>query len=1035
MPHFQNRSSKSFAFFLIALSLLVRPLYAEPFAVGVVRSDDPQLAQPAAPDQALTADQILDLVRRGVDHIGGMASVVPDTAKVVALKANISILEPSGSGVVTDARVIRAVALLVHEVAPEARILIAEGAGGWMSPAFRDCTDVEVSGRNLQDGFEVAGHRATVEELRGMGIDIDVRDLNFDRSYTMQVPGGGLATDEYDIAATLIDADVWINCPVAKTHGAKITCCMKNHFGILPGRLYGWPKRRGTENHGPMPHAPRVLDEAWVDLWTLSQVDLNVVDMIVGTEAGAFTGAPRRRNMILAGRDPVATDLVVAKVMGFNPDDFEFAELARQRGMGPGAFENVEVRGIDVQTAIERHKKASTAYGDWGEWSEHAAYGMGPRYWSLLGPLPKDHRFSAAEIATLAPMPGAGDWSPVIYFGHDKIDLDQHYDDPINASVYAFTRFTMPQADSVRFWAGSDEDLQVWLDGELIHEHAGRRRHRLGQDKVPGYVKAGEHLLLVRAQQGRGGFEFSFNVAEPIDDKLTAGNRYPGLRYYVEDEVGTQVADLHVRSENTGDDFFFAPDVGMESTIEAPDPVEVSRTAPSSSLIENMPHPSQSSLLGMAAELAGLQRADLDSTSLAGLSASPFDLGHFGFGKDGWAPEQGPDVSRLFNWLGLRYSASYGFEKRESLKIVKGWLTGGRVPLVSHSGWALATGYRESDGRTELHIVKPDTAMWAPIEKDWWGTLPGGVDANCPVIVVERGGDPLPPDALVDSVASLALELALRPWVPPLPGFTLERRIPAGLAAWDWWVTDWERRPWTPEWARSEWPRDRLPGTQRFLGRLAEERERAAAFFAGAAGRTAAQKRRALLGEAAEAYETAVQTFKEIQQALPETRGDKFTPEEERRVDQIHLVRPLLSRARDAERQALSALARLLGRPPLPPIARDALRHLDRGKKLFTWRADFSEGVYELTLRGEKLQIRLLASKEAEGMRYEVHNAAPREGKWQVAIQAEDTGLGFYQVYQNPAAENDWTAIVRADDEWTWDDNAPELVVWAVPVE
>jgi hypothetical protein len=32
----------------------------------------------------------------------------------------------------------------------------------------------------LQDGFEIAGHRATVTELPGMGIDIDVHDLNFD---------------------------------------------------------------------------------------------------------------------------------------------------------------------------------------------------------------------------------------------------------------------------------------------------------------------------------------------------------------------------------------------------------------------------------------------------------------------------------------------------------------------------------------------------------------------------------------------------------------------------------------------------------------------------------------------------------------------------------------------------------------------------------------------------------------------------------------------------------------------------------------
>ena len=192
-----------------------------------------------------------------------------------------------------------------------------------------------------------------------------------------------------------------INVPVAKTHGSKITCCMKNHFGLLPGRLYGWSKDRGTEGHRGIPHSPGIVDEAWIDLWTLTQVDLNVVDMLAGTEAGAFTGAPRRSNLIVAGRSPVATDLVVARLMGFNPDDFEFAELARQRGLGPASIDSVEVVGAQVGPLVHRFKKAGAAYGSWGEWGQHAEYGMGPRWWTLLGPLPVDHAFPAAELAAL----------------------------------------------------------------------------------------------------------------------------------------------------------------------------------------------------------------------------------------------------------------------------------------------------------------------------------------------------------------------------------------------------------------------------------------------------------------------------------------------------------------------------------------------------------------------------------------------------------------------------------------------------------
>ena len=452
--------------------------------VSIVSSDDGALTRPSARDQELTPDQVLDMTRRAVDLIGGMASVVPDTAKLVLIKPNISIARPSGSGVVTDARVVRAVALLVHEAAPDARILIGEGAGGWISPALVDCSLVQVNLRGsrsdiVQDGFEVAGHRKTVAELRARGIDIDVRDLNFDLAYKLQVPGGGLLWDEYEIASTVMDADVWINVPVAKTHGAKITCAMKNHFGIFPGTVYGWNKARGTDTHKAIPHWPRTLDETWVDEVLITRVDLNVVDMIQGTEGGAFQGEPKRSNLIVAGTDPIATDLVVAQLMGFNPDDFEFADLGAQRGLGPGTIDNVDVRGGDPMKLRSRFIKAG---GDnSGDWGEHSQYGMGPRRWTLLGPLATDHHFTDAQRRSLAPLPGEKDWSPIVWFGFDKIDLDAHYDDPVNKAVYAFTRFTMAKSDSVRFWVGSDEGLTVWIDGEQIYHHEGRRRHVLGQ--------------------------------------------------------------------------------------------------------------------------------------------------------------------------------------------------------------------------------------------------------------------------------------------------------------------------------------------------------------------------------------------------------------------------------------------------------------------------------------------------------------------------------------------------------------------------
>lgn len=534
--------------FMMVAVLAGQPVQAEDFVVGLVASDDPQLEAPAPRDSDLTPDQVAAMVRRAVDLTGGMKAVVPYAAKLVLIKPNISVAEPSGSGIITDARVVRGVALLVHEAAPGARILVAEGGGGWRSPQPTDRMGQPLAidpprwgRRRVRDGFEIGGYRQVVAELRGEGVDIDCFDLNFDQAYTLEVPGGGMADPNYDIATAIMDADAWINCPVTKTHGPKITCCMKNQFGILPGTIYGWSKSNGTDRHAGMPHLPAIIDEFMVDLWLTTHMDLNVVDGITGHEAGALQeGEPVRNNLVLAGRDPVATDLVATRLMGFNPDDMEFADLAFQRGMGPGRYEKVKVKGGKVEALTRRFKKAGSAYwggdnGGWDEWKYQAEYGMGPRWLILLATPKADHQFSEEELAKLAPSPGEQGWSEVTWFGHDRLDLADKVQVQRPGAIYAYTRFAMPKADSVRFWGGSDGGVQVWIDGREVYSHQGERAHQLGQDRQAGYLEGGEHRLLVRVQVGEEGLgEFSFNVCEPIDDEDYAGNRYPGLRYFVD---------------------------------------------------------------------------------------------------------------------------------------------------------------------------------------------------------------------------------------------------------------------------------------------------------------------------------------------------------------------------------------------------------------------------------------------------------------------------------------------------------------------
>ncbi|MBT5142942.1 MAG: DUF362 domain-containing protein [Gemmatimonadetes bacterium] len=1017
----------------IATLFLGVAVQAQPFTVAITASDDPALAAPAARADTLTVSQVEQMVRRAVHMAGGLGEVIADTARLVVIKPNVVTPQASGSGVVADTRIVRAVALLVHEVAPHARILIAEGAGGWISPAKQDCVDV--GGWLVEDGFEAAGHRATAAELRQLGIDVECFDLNFDRVLTLVPPTGGLSMEEYDLAASIIEADAWINVPVAKTHGTKITCCLKNQFGLFPGIVYGWNKTRGTEGHRGIPHAPRVIDETFIDLLSLTEPDFHVVDMIAGAEGGASSGKPKRSNLIVAGRDAISTDLVVAQLMGFNPDDFEYAPLGYQHDIGPGSIDHVTVRGGSVIDLADRFKKASMDYTS--EWAEHAGFGMGPRRWTLLGPLDRDHAFGEADLRALSPTPGKDGWTEITRFGDDRIDLDKFYDDPTHCAVYAFTRFTMATSDSVRVWVSSDEDLQVWIDGESVHQFEGRRRHVLGGTREHAYIEAGEHTLVVRAGQRRGRFDFSINICEPIDDPLYAGNRYPGVRYFVTQRGETttasrQIAAEHIREDGRGEAYF-------ESTLTEFDPVSASRVAADSILLADRPFPATTAMAHVAMAIAGQPSDMIDSATAQFMGVLPVQFGYMESG--GWFDRELVPPGRLLSWLGLDYDVRAGLRSRESRKIIHGWLSEGRIPILGYGdAWFAATGIRHRDDAVDLHWVTheegADTTYWQELRGNWWGQFSGDNWQNCPVIVVERRGPPPTFESLTDSITHLIVEMGTKPQLQGRGKPWGEDPFPGGLNAWDEWIVQWERHPLTRQWLEEdEQMRRQLTNLSQdwSLGYIVWSRRRISDYCASAAQRLASDRRASYLQEAARSYDVVTKSMQQVLDALPERSSGDWTEEDLLRIEKLPETLTYWKQARTAERDALSSLSQMLGAGGLPTIRLDPLRNLDRGTRLATWRAETSRGVFDLTLQGDQLSLELVFGRQPEGPTSQIAAAFEQQEGYAVALEVV-AGPGRYQILEQPDAANDWTTRIRIDDHNSWQ-SGTELNIWAVPVD
>ena len=263
---------------------------------------------------------VLDAVRQAVDLVHGLSIVKP--GDTVLLKPNLVKPAPSGSGIITDARITDAVAQLVLEHHPK-RVIIGEGSSvGYDIPGRVDSlTAMEKSG--------------TADVARKYGLEMV--DLNRDEIVKVEAPDA-YVMHSFGVARTAYEADVIIDLPVIKTHGRTgITCGLKNMKGVLPGN-----EKKRTHQLG--------LDRGIVDLNRVMRPHLTVVDALVG-RGGTHTREEDKvaLDCVLAGTDVVAVDAVCATVMGFDVDEILHLRLADEAGLGEADIESIHIYGERIE--------------------------------------------------------------------------------------------------------------------------------------------------------------------------------------------------------------------------------------------------------------------------------------------------------------------------------------------------------------------------------------------------------------------------------------------------------------------------------------------------------------------------------------------------------------------------------------------------------------------------------------------------------------------------------------------------------------
>ena len=261
-----------------------------------------------------TADPA-ELVRRAVAAVGGIERFLKPGADVI-VKPNIcnAYHGPEYASTTNPDVVAALVSLCLAAGARRVRVM-----------------DDPFSG-TPQAAYETSGIAAAVKAAGGQ-----MDTLSRLRFRQTALPVGRIIR-QTTIYGDILDADLVINVPIAKTHGgARLTLGMKNLMGII-------------QNPGSF-HASG-LHQAIADLSTVVRPQLTVVDAVRILTANGPTGGNlddvKRLDTVIVSADTVAADAYATGLFGMKPDAVPHIRLAAEMGLGRIDLDTLKVEEITV---------------------------------------------------------------------------------------------------------------------------------------------------------------------------------------------------------------------------------------------------------------------------------------------------------------------------------------------------------------------------------------------------------------------------------------------------------------------------------------------------------------------------------------------------------------------------------------------------------------------------------------------------------------------------------------------------------------
>jgi uncharacterized protein (DUF362 family) len=288
-------------------------------------------------------DEIERAVEEAIDLLGGIGRVTKGKGRVL-LKPNLVFAQRAAT---TKPEVVRALAQLMKRAGKE--VSIGEGSAAAAGFNVKGTEVFRTRRRDILDPmqqhvFDELGYTALAKALRVPLVNLHSGDL-----VDVRVPGA-FVFDTLTIHRALTETDLLCSVPMMKTHQlATVTLGMKNLVGVFPGTVY--QSVRGHVHDEAAKVEPTGASAVVVDMVRANKLGLVVVDASTAMEGNGPSDGPLvKMDLILAGTSPVATDMVAAAVMGFEPKDVPVFEWAAKAGLKPASLEEVEVRGASIET-------------------------------------------------------------------------------------------------------------------------------------------------------------------------------------------------------------------------------------------------------------------------------------------------------------------------------------------------------------------------------------------------------------------------------------------------------------------------------------------------------------------------------------------------------------------------------------------------------------------------------------------------------------------------------------------------------------